>query len=105
LAQLYTMTKTLLKTKKPNRLEVFECRESSVPPIHFEYIKLPLTYNLQDSISKWITENLKGRFYVGKSLGIEKQGTNTFTTVLKVGFEEPKELSYFTLACPLLKYK
>ena len=54
------MTKTLLKTKKPNRLEVFKCRASSVPPIHFEYIKIPLTYNLEDSISKWISENLKG---------------------------------------------
>ena len=105
MALLYIMTKTLLKTNQPNRLEVFECRQSNVAPIHFEYIKLPLTYNLQDSISKWITENLKGRYYVGKSLGIDKQGVNTFTTVLKVGFEEPKELSYFTLACPLLKYK
>ena len=32
----------------------------------------------------------------------EEGGTET---VCKVGFEDAKELSYFTLACPLLKYK
>jgi hypothetical protein len=105
LAQLYTMTKTLLKTKKPNRLEVFECRETSVAPMHFEYIKLPMAYNLQDSISKWIKLNLRGRYYIGKSLSLGEKGVSNMDTTLRVGFEEPKELSYFTLACPLLKYK
>lgn len=48
---------------------------------------------------------MKGRFYVGNSLTLKKDNeAKTVHTVLKVGFEEPKELSYFTLACPLLKY-
>jgi hypothetical protein len=97
------MTKTLLKNKEPNRLEVFNCRIAGSAPVHFEYIKIPLKYNLEESISKWIKEHLKGRYYVGKSLNINKE--NTIENVLKIGFEEPKELSYFTLACPLLKYK
>ena len=105
MALLYIMTKTLLKTKKPNRLEVFECRQSNVAPIHFEYIKLPMAYNLQDSISKWIKSNLKGRYYIGKSISLGEKGVSNVNTTLRVGFEEPKELSYFTLACPLLKYK
>ena len=105
MAQLYIMTKTLLKTKKPNRLEVFECRETLVAPMHFEYIKLPMAYNLQDSISKWIKTHLKGRYYIGRSLSLGEKGISNVTTTLRVGFEEPKELSYFTLACPLLKYK
>ena len=97
------MTKTLLKNKEPNRLEVFDCREAKSAPLHFEYIKIPLKYNLEDSISKWIKDNLKGRYYVGKSLNVNEE--KTVHTVLKIGFEEPRELSYFTLACPLLKYK
>ena len=95
------MTKTLLK--KPNPLNFFGCRQSKVPPPYFEYIVLPQRYNLEDSINRWIDEHLKGRYYVGKTVSVDS--TNTINTALKVGFEEPKELSYFTLACPLLKYK
>ena len=93
----------LLKSKQPNRLEVFKCRKTSSPPAHFEYKKLPLTYNLSDSISNWIADHLKGRYYVGRSIAVNE--TRSIETILKVGFEDPKELSYFTLACPLLKYK
>jgi len=72
-----------------------------VPPPHFEYISLPLRYNLEDALAKWITENLKGRYYIGKSVDLID---NSIETVVKIGFEDPKELSFFTLACPLLKY-
>jgi len=95
------MTKTLLKN--PNPLNFFDCRKSKVPPPYFEYINIPLRYNLEDSISKWIYQHQKGRYYVGKSVGITEE--NSINTILKIGFEDPKELSYFTLACPLLKYK
>lgn len=54
-------------------------------------------------MKRWINEHLKGRYYIGKTVNVDS--TNTITPALKVGFEEPKELSYFTLACPLLKYK
>lgn len=92
----------MIKIKEPNPLNLFELRQLKVPPEHFEYILLPIRYNLQDSITKWINEHLKGRFYIGKTLDIDK--TNSVTTMLKVGFEEAKEMSYFTLACPHLKY-
>ena len=59
-------------------------------------------YNLEQTIQKWIHSNLKGRFYVGKGLHIDQ--TNKISESLRIGFEEPKELSYFTLACPHLKY-
>lgn len=62
-----------------------------------------MRYNLENSIIKWINLHQKGRFYVGKSIGINRQ--NAVENVIKVGFEDPKELSYFTLACPYLKYK
>ena len=95
------MTKTLLKN--PNPLNFFDCRKSKIPAPYFEYIIIPIRYNLEDSINRWINDNLKGRFYVGKTVNIDSD--NTVNNALKVGFEEPKELSYFTLACPLLKYK
>ena len=61
-----------------------------------------MKYNLEASVSKWITENLKGKFYIGKSVAITDEGQ--ISLVLKIGFEEAKECSYFTLACPHLKY-
>lgn len=89
--------------KQPNPLNFFEIRMLKVPPPHFEYLTTPMRYNLQSSIEKWITDNLRGRFYVGKCVDINSE--DQLDTLLKIGFEEPKELSYFTLACPLLKYK
>lgn len=88
--------------KKPNPLNFFGSREACVPPPHFEYIKIPFKYNLEIAISKWIYANLKGRFYVGKSVGINSE--DKVDQMLKIGFEDEKEMSFFMLACPLLKY-
>jgi hypothetical protein len=94
--------KTLLK--EPNPLNFFEAREVAVLPPHFETINLDMSiYNLEDTIIKWIKNNLKGRFYARRITGLTSN--NKFNPVIKIGFEEPKELSYFTLACPHLKYK
>jgi hypothetical protein len=90
------------KTQKPNPLNFFHLRRLSVPPPHFEYMSIPMRYNILDSVDKWIKEHLKGKFYIGKSIILNKD--NQIETVLKIGFENPKELSYFTLACPHLKY-
>ena len=94
---------TLLKIKKPNLLDFFHVRQPNSLPDYFEYINIPLQYNLEDSISRWIRHNLKGRFYVGHNCVINRD--NKLQEVLQVGFEDAKELSYFTLACPHLKYK
>jgi len=93
----------MLKNKDPNPLNLFELRRLKIPPPHCEYINLPLKYNFEQSITKWIYDNLKGRFYVGRTVCLKEEGGTEI--VCKVGFEDPKELSYFTLACPLLKYK
>lgn len=85
--------------KEPNPLNVYKIRTLKVPPPHFEYCTMPMSYNLTEAMSNWVTDNLKGRYYIGST--IDQNYKNT----LKIGFEEPKELSYFMLACPLLKYK
>ena len=92
----------MIKQKEPNGLEFFEMRKMRVCPPHFEVTSATLTYNLEDSIIRWIKDHLKGRFYVGKGVEIKN---GSVANVLKIGFEEPKEASYFMLACPHLKYK
>ena len=91
------------KLKDPNPLNVFKIRQLNKAPVHFEYLIIPLQYNLETAITKWIELHMKHRFYIGKTLDINSEGK--ITTLLKIGFENPKELSYFTLACPHLKYK
>lgn len=94
--------KNMHKIKEPNPLNLFEIRRLKVPSPHCDYINIPRRYNLEQSLIKWITENLKGRYYIGDAIMLRDSGTET---VCKIGFEDAKELSYFTLACPLLKYK
>ena len=91
----------MAKIKESNPLNFFMSRQLELLPAHFEVHTMPMVYNLQDSLTKWIMYNLKGRFYIGK--GVELKD-NKVDTVLKVGFEDPKEASYFALACPHLKY-
>jgi hypothetical protein len=86
---------------KINPLNVLDCREVRDPPPHFHYMQIDLKYNLQKSIHDWITINLKHRFYMGESLALDD---NQFNIKLKIGFEEPKEASFFLIACPHLKY-
>jgi hypothetical protein len=93
----------MIKNKKPNPLNVFEVRRVKSAPPHFEYVNLPMKYNLEESLVKWIKQNLKNRFYTGKNVSLDSD--NKLVQVLTVGFEETKDLSYFMLACPHLKYK
>ena len=83
--------------------DFFEIRRLSYEPSHLATIDLPHTYNIETAISKWIDTNLKKRYFLKKVIGLTKE--NKIETVLRAGFEDPKELSYFVLACPLLKYK
>jgi hypothetical protein len=52
-------------------------------------------------LEKWILENLKGRFYIGKHLDVDVNGK--IQNMILVGFENPKELSIFNLSCPFIK--
>lgn len=93
----------MIKNKKLNPLNLFEVRQVKSAPPHFEYVNLPMTYNIEDSIVKWVKNNLKNRFYVGRNVTLDDN--NKLIHVLTVGFEETKDMSYFMLACPHLKYK
>ena len=92
-----------MQVKKITPQEFFEIRKLSHQPPHLEIIDLPFTYNVEKVIEKWIVKNLKHRYYISKTIGLTK--SNKIDNVLRVGFEDKKELSYFILACPHLKYK
>ena len=92
----------MYKLKDPNPLNIFNVRRTSVAPPHYEYIDLPLRYNLEDSLVKWIERNLKKRYYVGKNVSLDND--NKIINTMTIGFEESKDMSYFMLACPHLKY-
>ena len=72
-----------MKLKEPNALNFFEVRRANLPAPYFEYILLPTRYNLEQSLVKWIEQNLKGRFYVGKTIGVTN--TNSIENMTKVG--------------------
>jgi hypothetical protein len=82
---------------------VFEARRVDFPPSHFEYAEITLRFNLKEALERWIENNLKGRYYLGRSVSLKDDNKLDYT--IKVGFEESKELSFFMLACPHLKYK
>ena len=92
----------MIKNKTPNPLELFKLRQVSCLPPHFELVQTPIVYNMEASITAWIKDHLKGRFYIGRGIGLDQ---DSVANVLKIGFEDPKEASYFMLACPHLKYK
>jgi hypothetical protein len=94
----------VINTFKINPYNIFEIRRCSFPPDHFDYTTINVSYNLKDAIEKWIEKNCKSRYYIGKSVACSGQD-NKIVNTFKVGFEESKELSYFMLACPYLKYR
>ena len=93
----------MIVKNKVTAQDFFEIRRLSYETSHLATIDLSHTYNIESAISKWIDTNLKKRYFLKKVIGLTKE--NKIETVLRAGFEDPKELSYFVLACPHLKYK
>lgn len=91
-----------LKYGKPNPLNFFNLRRVLFLPPFFAttYIE---KYNptLVKDLDKWIKTNLNGRYYIGQDLMLDNSRSFVYTT--KIGFENEKELSFFTIACPLLQ--
>ena len=95
------MTKMLHK-KEPNPLNLFDVRQVKSAPPHFEYVNLPTKYNLENTLTKWISTHCKNRFYLNRNVALDHE--RKLISVITVGFEETKDMSYFMLACPHLKY-
>jgi hypothetical protein len=86
-----------------NPKDFFGIRRLEFEAPHLSYIDTPISYNIEEAIKRWIEENLKSRYYIGRTVSLTTE--NKLENQIRIGFEDPKELSYFALACPLLKYK
>lgn len=87
-----------LKHGKVNALNVLGLRRVDFPAHHFVYTVLPrYTPAYMSRLDMWIDQNLNGRYYIGQSVDLID---NTIVFIVKVGFENDKELSFFKLACP-----
>lgn len=106
------------KTKKAmikhiNPLDLADIKRVEILPPYFESIE---DYNPQSEeyYVNWIENNCKGRYYISRQRKIKNTKINNTSNlsqcnqnvishsteiVLKIGFENPKELSHFILAC------
>ena len=86
---------------KVNALALLEMRKLKRMPPNFAKITLRdldcLDFRL---IELWILQNLDSRFCIRKNTGLVDD--NKMTTVYEVGFEDPKELTMFSLGCQIL---
>lgn len=84
------------KFDTPNCLDYYDDRRRRIPPPHFKYSYLYNAVVFQsNNIAHWITNHLKGRFFLDESFDEENP-----LGFLQVGFEDPVELTQFLLACP-----
>jgi hypothetical protein len=93
-----------LKNGKPNPLNYFNLRRVEFACPHFKYITLD-KYNINyiRNLDSWIQKNLNNRYYIGQNLTLD--GSNTIVYNTRIGFESEKELSFFTIACPILQQR
>ena len=91
-----------LKNGKPNPLNYFDLRRVEFASPHFKYTTVE-RYNpvLIKSIDSWIKKNLNNRYYIGQGIALDNNNTIVYNT--KIGFENEKELSFFTIACPFIQ--
>ena len=91
-----------LKNGKPNPLNYFDLRRVEFACPHFKYSVLDkFNPTFIKNIDTWIKKNLNNRYYIGQDIALDNTNTIVYTT--RVGFESEKELSFFTIACPLLQ--
>ena len=85
---------------EPNSLNCLGIRELDFCPTDWQSIRLSSsawrTSVLVDDIRQWIYNNLSGRFSIIQDLDMVE---NKVTTVFKIGFEIPEEITMFNLAC------
>ena len=91
-----------LKNGKPNPLNYFNLRRVEFAAPHFKYTTIERDNpSLLKSLDNWIKQHLNSRYYIGQGLDLDNSNTIVYTT--RIGFESEKELSFFTIACPLIQ--
>lgn len=85
----------MLKHGEVNPLGAYGLRQLDFVPPHFVSVVIDPTRTTEKDIADWIWENLQGRFYVGP-IDIAEDGH--YYRRVRVCFELPEELSYFSLS-------
>jgi hypothetical protein len=94
-----------VKLKDPNPFDLLKIRRVKFCPPNFVTTNFPKKYNLERVICEWIDEHLSSRYFFGTNVILNSsQEGQSLNSVYTVGFESKKELSFFLLACPHLKY-
>ena len=83
---------------RANPLNVLSMRRLKRIPPNFSKIQLKGFFDIKE-LDKWIYINLDSRYCIRKTTIVDE---NKLTTAIEVGFEDAKELTMLTLACPLL---
>jgi hypothetical protein len=82
-----------------NPLNVLNKRKLDYVPAHFVTTRIDGIF--PGHLSKWVYENLNGRFAIAKQSKIVHNRSISVITVL--AFEDPKEMTLTLLKCPLFK--
>ena len=80
-----------------NPLNVLGLRKLSYMPKHFT--RMSIRHNT-DEISMWVYTNLNSRYAITRTLKVGED--NKMQEIQEIGFEDPAELTMFSLACPYL---
>jgi len=90
----------LQKTGEPNPLNFFGIRKVQKPLPHFTYLEIKFDYGMEDKINNWIRINLKSRYFLAKM--VKNSDDKKVEYAIRIGFEDSKELTLFTLSCPYI---
>ncbi len=83
-----------------NPIDVLKQRKLKTIPPHFNKMRISET-ELFEGVEDWVKTKLKGRYCLAKQPSIDQTGN--LRSTYHIGFEDQKELTYFMLACPLLR--
>lgn len=83
-----------------NPLNLLGCRRLRFIPKHFSKIELHTTIYDDQNLHRWINYNLNSRYAIAEQIVLRD---NKITPVVVIGFEDPKDLTQFTLGCPYIQ--
>lgn len=88
-----------LRTQKINALSVLNLRKLNFIPEHFETISTFKKIDIK-FLEHWIEFNLNSRYAIKYAYLLDNEKKIIYSTI--IGFEDPKELTMFSLSCPYL---
>lgn len=82
-----------MTTKKLNPLSVLRARKLNWIPDHFTKASITVDWLSHNQLQPWVEKKLNGRYSIKY---------NSFEEII-MAFEDPAELTFFLLACPLIQ--